>query len=384
MLLPGIDDDVLLSPTETAVSLYLAIDPESSDARAHAERLGALFSAAEEALRMRGASRRACDALLSPGRDAAAGLDLRNHRPPAIGVFCGAGFGRLVELPIPVDTDVAVGHRFLVRPLLPLINSGSFMVLALNAARGRLLECDTNGSWVDRTPDMLRHLPDVAEETDFQPTSAGSPAARHRKAASGSVVGSHSYEDPEAVRKVELIEELRRVSSTVEDALKDDHRPVILVADPSTGGQFRKLTGLRQLVAEGASLNPNGLSNDKLVACARAVYRSPEAAARAELAERISARAHSGDGPVATRLNEVVSAAHYGRIDAVLVAEHVSVWGHFDEANDRLTVHNHPQPEDDELLNEIVAETLRKGGRAFIAQRQELPPQSLAAATLRY
>ncbi len=359
MLLPGIDDDVLLSPTETAVSLYLAIDPEITDARAHANRLGALFSAAEEMLHRRGASPRACDAVLGPGRDAAARFDLRDRRPPAIGVFCGAGLGRLVELPIPVDTDVSVGHRFLVRPLLPLINSGSFMVLALNAARGRLLECDTNGGWADRTPDMLRHPPDVAEETDFQPTSAGTPAARHRKAASGS-----SYEDPEAVRKVELIEELRRLSSAVEDALKDDHRPVILVADPAIGGQFRKLTGLRQLVPEGASLNPNGLSNDKLAACGRAVYRSPEAVARAELAERISARAHSGDGPVATRLNEVVSAAHYGRIDAVLVAEHVSVWGHFDEANDTLTVHNHPQPEDDELLNEIVSETLRKGGRA--------------------
>ncbi len=384
MLLPGIDDDVLLSPTETAVSLYLPIDAQIADARIHADRLHALLTAAEDMLHSRGAAPRTCDAVLTPAREAAASLDLRERRPAAFGLFSNPGFGRLLELPIAVEPDVAVGHRFLVRPLLPLINSGSFLVLALNASRGRLLECGTHGGCVDRTPDALRHLPDVAAETDFQPTSAGKPASGHRKVATGSATGSHSYEDPEAVRKAEVIEELRRVSSAVEDVLKDEHRPVILIADPAIGGQFRKLTGLRQLAPEGVSLNPNGVSNEKLAAHARTVYRSPEAAARAEVLDRVNARAHSGAGPVATRLNEVVSAAHYGRIDSVLVADRGAVWGHFDEATDALTIHNQPHPEDDELLNEIVSETLRKGGRAFLAPRQDLPPQSPAAAMLRY
>lgn len=383
MLLPGIDDDVLLSPLESAVSIYLPVDPTVTDERAHLDRLDELFSNAAQILRDRGVDKRTCEAILQPGREAAAQLDFREHRPPAVVVFTSRDFARAFELPISVGPHVSVGHRFWIRPLLPLINGGpSFFVLALNASRGRLLEC-YSGGWIDRTPDVLRHPPDVAGETDFQPTAAGNPASSRRKTATGTV-GSHSYEAPDELRKTETIEYLRRVSTVLEDILKDDHRSVILAADPAIGGHFRKLTGLRQLASDGISVNPNGLSNDELAAAARRVHHSPEEYARAEVLDRINARAYSGDPAVAIRLNDVVGAAHYGRVDSVVVAADESVWGRFDDATGVLTVHNRPQRYDDELLNEIVSETLRKGGHAYALAKHELPRQSLAVAMLRY
>ena len=383
MLLPGIDDDALLSPLDLAVSIYLPLDANITDERVHRDRLDSLFADAAQALCARHVGSRDCETLLRPGRELAAQLDFRTHRPPSIAIFWSTDFGRAFELPINVPPAATVGHRFNVRPLLPLINGGpSFFVLALNASRGRLLEC-YEGGCIDRTLESLRRPPDVPAETDFQETNAGHPATPHRRAAANTV-GSHTYEAPDELRKAEMIEYLRRVSSAIEAALKGDRRPLILVADPAVGGHFRKLTGLRQLVSDSVSINPNGLSNQRLLELARAVHQPPEAAARAEVLERVSARAHSGDPAVATRLNDVVGAAHYGRVDAVVVANDETVWGRFDDSSGALTVHNRPQRDDDELLNEIVSETLRKGGRAYALPKRAMPLQSAAVATLRY
>lgn len=383
MLLPGIDDDVLLSPVDLAVSIYLPTDPNVTDERVHRDRLNELFADAERALRDRGADTRECDAILKPGREAAAQIDFRERRPPGIALFSSRDFARAFELPISVAPEAKVGHRFYIRPLLPLINGRrSFFVLALNQERGRLLEC-FEGGCIDRTPETLRRPADVAAETDFQATNAGNPATPHRKTATNAV-GSHSYESPDQLRKAEIIEYLRRVSSAVENALKGDSRSVVLVADPSIVGHFRKLTGLRQLADDTVSINPNGLTNEKVMEVGRAVHHSRETAERAEVLDRVSARAHSGDPAVAMRLNDVVGAAHYGRVDAVVVATDEAVWGRFDDASGAVTVHNRPQRDDDELLNEIVTETLRKGGRAFAMPKQAMPLQAPVVATLRY
>lgn len=382
MLLPGIDDDVLLSPVDWAVSIYLPLDPATTDERAHLDRLEALFKQCDEALRDRGADKRTRARILGPGREAAAQLDFREHRPPAIAMFMSRDFARAFELPHPVHEEATVGHRFVVRPLVPLINGGAFFVLALNQTRGRLLEC-YDGGWVDRTPEALRHPPDVARQTDYQPTAAGNPVAPHRRP-SANVVGSHSYEMPDEVRKAEILETLQRISSALEATLKDDQRPVILIADTSIAGHFRKLTHVHQLAAEGVSVNPNGLGNDKLVKMARALYHPPQDSERSEVLDRVNARAQSGEGPVAVRLDDVVSAAHYGRVDAAIVSVDDRVWGHFDDATGTVAVHERAERDDDELINEAVAETLLKGGRVYHQDRRALPRRSYAIALLRY
>lgn len=276
-----------------------------------------------------------------------------------------------------------VGHRFYIVPLLPLINAGgSFFVLAVSACGARLLECEEYG-WTDRTPPHLPRAPDVVAETDYQPTTEGSPVARHRKY-TNAATGAHSYESPDELWKVELIEYLRRLSSAIEDHLKDDRRPIILVADPDVGGHFRKLTGLRQLSEQLVDLNPNGLSDERLVAAARAVWRSPEEAAMAEFVDLVNARLGRADPRVGIRLEEIVSGAHYSRVDAVMVAAGETVWGRFDEANGTAVTHETPNGDDDELLNDIVAETLLKGGRAYSGARQTMPRQSCAVATFRF
>ncbi|HEX9465547.1 MAG TPA: hypothetical protein VGB82_23340 [Alphaproteobacteria bacterium] len=383
MLLRGIDDGLLLSPMDIAVSIYVPIDLTETDLRAPEDHLRQRFTAADEALQARGVDKRRRDAVLAPARRAVADIDLRQHRAPSLVVFASENYGEVFAWPIAVPEITVVGHRFYIVPLLPPINAGgSFFTLALSANGARLLECDEYG-WIDRTPPHLPRAPDVVAETDYQPTTEGSPVARHRRY-TGAATGAHSYESPDELRKAELIEYLHRLSSALEAHLHGDRRPIILVADPDIGGHFRKLSGLRQLNEQAVDLNPNGLTDHELVAAARTVWRPPEQAVVAEFVDLVNARLGRADPRVGIRVEDIVAGAHYSRVDAVMVAADKTVWGRFDEAEGTVVAHEAPAGDDDELLNDIVAETLLKGGRAFSAPWQNVPRQSVAVATFRY
>lgn len=383
MLLRGIHDDRLLSPVDIAVSIYVPIFAGETDTRAPEDRVKNSFEEAAEIMCDRGVEKRARDAILDRARGTIGDLDFRERRPPSLAVFATEDYAQALACPITIPETTVVGHRFYIVPLLPLINANtSFFVLALSASGARLLECDDYG-WTDRTPPHLPTGPEVRAETNYQPIREGNPAASHRKYVADAT-GAHSYEAPDELKKTELIEFIRRLSSALEGHLHDDRRPIVVIADPDIGGHFRKLTKLRQLTDHMVDLNPHGLGDERLVAEARRVRKSPEQAAIADFVDLANARLDRAEPTVAIRLEEIVGAAHYGQVDAVMVAAGETVWGHFDEGNATVVTHGTPNREDDELLNDIVAETLLNGGRAFSADRQKLPRQSFAVATLRY
>lgn len=383
MFLPGIDDQVLLSPVDLAVSLYLPDKPAERDTRMHFDRLRHLLEIADRALQARGIDKRQRAAIMDPAREALGHFDFETHRPRALALLADKSFARVFELSIMVREAAVVGRRFYIRPLLPIANAGPrFIVLALSANSIRLLDCDDYGWW-NATPEHVQRLADVMAETIYEPTMQGNPASRHRAIAEGAA-GSHSYESPDEVRKAELIEYLRRVSSAVEAVLKHHRHPVVLVADPEIAGHFRKITALPRLLARTVAVNPHGVAEETLVTSARGLRQSYERAAITDVVDRVNARLGRGENSVSVQVEEIVGAAHFARVDAVVVADDASVWGRFDEANWTATAHDARLADDDELLNEIAAETLLKGGRAFSAARMELPRQSPVVATLRY
>jgi hypothetical protein len=100
--------------------------------------------------------------------------------------------------------------------------------------------------------------------------------------------------------------------------------------------------------------------------------------------ERIRARLGTAEPNVAIRLEEIVSAARFGRVDALLIASDEELWGRFDESSNTVTAHGRPEIDDEDLLNFAALWTLSNGGRVHALKRENLPRQVLAAAALRY
>lgn len=385
MLLPNLDADAVLRPLGIAVTIYAPLDPAHPDVRLPARRLDNLLAEAEDALAQRGVNSRQRGLILDPAREAIAQIDLRAHREVALLLLAAQGFSRVVFLPEYVDACTVVGPRFYVKPLLSMLaHETRFHLLAISARAIRLLECGRHFAH-DRTPEDLRtSWEDLANETTFEQGVQFNPAARPRAGANMQMVRGHGYESPNSVWKTLFIQYLRRASAAVEAQLRTDPWPVILAADAETTGHFRKITSLRTLTDEGLILNPYGLDDRELVQRARALLNPPGVVAAADTIERAKARLGSGDPSVAIRLDEIVAAARYGRVDSLVVAADEFVWGSFDEASGTLTARSRPEAADEELLNYAAIETLAKGGSASALPRRELPHHALAVATLRY
>lgn len=386
MLLPGLNIDTHDLPEGPIVTICLPVETAERDIRQPMDRLKDLLRAARDQLEKRGLAKRECEAVMNAAQEPLQSLDLRTHRDPGLVLVAGRGFYRLLPLPRPVQESVTVGSRINFKPLLPLLRDRPFHLLAVSAGKVRLLECHEFGFHDVTPPELHISEADVAAESDYEPSIDASPAARPAtaKRSQGGTIQSQTYEAPDEVRKAELIEYLRRVADRVEAALAAHSLPVVIAAEPEIAGHLRKLLHLRRRLDQALIVNPFGIDERELVERARPLVPSPERQALADALDRINARLGNADPKVTLRLEEIVGAAHDGRVDTVVVSEDESVWGQYDTESRIVTAHGTPTEGDEELLNDVVLATLEKGGRVLCAARNELPRQALAAAILRY
>lgn len=360
----------LLPPVACGISIYMPADPEQRDTREQSARLRNLVDQAAEILHRRGMTQHDSDGLMGPLRQFAETADFTHHRDPGLAVFVarsqaaeGEAAGpifEVVSLPSEPETIVVVGPDFHIKPLLPLINADRrFGILALSKADVRLLMA-TPFTW-EEVP--LETLPiEVQAELDSRPAAEG--------------VSSE-------VRKNLLVSNPRHVGTAVRAAVKDDAMPIVLVADPHVAGAFMQEVELRQLHPEPVQTNPFALSDRELHAKVLEVMEPALDAELSMLLEKVTARLGSAEPTVAIRLEEILTAAREGRVDAVVVATDEVLWGR-PKPDGSVIAHGTPDTEDEDLLNLAAVLTLRQGGRAFACPRARLPRQVPAAAALRF
>jgi hypothetical protein len=130
--------------------------------------------------------------------------------------------------------------------------------------------------------------------------------------------------------------------------------------------------------------NPFAMEEPELHRRARALLGHGTQAVSAELKERILARLGRAEPSVSLRLEEILSAAEYGRIGGLLLALDAAAWGRFSVEEGLLDVHGTRNEGDEDLLNHAAALTLEKGGEVYGLPRSEMPRGALAAAALRF
>ena len=162
------------------------------------------------------------------------------------------------NVPITLPEQVTVGHRFHVRPLLPLLAAdGQFYVCTITEDQVRL----SLGSRFGMTDLSLADLPDGAHDdlddtSDYENPLQASPVARthtgHINIPNAQVYGS----SPPEWRKGRVGVYVDRAAVVVDDAVRADPAPVVLIASPELAGHFAKASTLGALlVAAGQALD---------------------------------------------------------------------------------------------------------------------------------
>jgi hypothetical protein len=136
------------------------------------------------------------------------------------------------------------------------------------------------------------------------------------------------------------------------------------------------------LVMQGVTGNPDDLSVDALREQAWQIAGPLFQHKRQAAADRY--REMIGTGLASYDLREILAAAYAGRNDTLFKVAGEAQWGTFDAAAATLEAHAEQQPDDEDLLETAVAQTLIHNGGVYVVEAAEMPTNAPLAANFRY
>ncbi len=268
----------------------------------------------------------------------------------------------LLRLPERVEESWAVGWHFRVTPLLEFETDCSFVVLALTRTSCRVFR---GSRWtitpldVPGLPASEKDTPPAADHQHTTPVFAGQGAASGRA-------------------KAEFLAYCRQVDAALCEFLGPSTEPLVLAAVSPIEVLYRQVNRYGRLHA--ATIDGSlGLWNTRelhgraweIVLPGFVAHQQQALAKCAELAA--GGRARGG-------LDEIVNAAHAGRIETLLVSPTPTHWGTFDPSTGQCHLTQPHAPSAEDLLNLAAVETLRHGGDAYAVDLLQAGIQDPAAA----
>ena len=321
---------------------------------------------------------RASDAqeLLEPARNLLEDVTFWKHQCDGLAFFLASQFLRLYRLPLAFEDLVVVADRFHVTPLLPLLSgNGRFYVLALSQNAVRLLqgtrytisEVDLRGVPRSLAEALLTHDKDEYLTFHTRPTSGGTWGAIF----SGHGVGIDDAKD-------DLLLYFQKIDRGLHDVLRAERLPLVLAGVDYLQPIYRQANTYPHLFEEGIKGNPDRLSSQELHDRAWALVRPHFDEAQKKAVAQY--RQLSGTGRTACELEQVVSAAHHGDVETLLVALGRQRWGRFNADTGRVEEHERAESGDEDLLNLAAIYTLAHGNTVYPVEPGQIPEGRLVAA----
>lgn len=374
------DIEMLMAPREApCVSVFLPTHRMGPSTEQDPVRLKNLLADAESRLIDEGLRRPVARELLAPAVGLLNERPFWQHQSDGLALFLAKGWWHTYRLPLELPELTVVAKRFHVKPVVPLLmGDGHFYILAVSQNEIRLLEGSRQAVHevdLEEVPRSLREalrFDDPEKERLFHVTGreGGSAAVFH-----GHGIGGE-------VDKERTLRYLRLVDAGLGEVLSDQRAPLILAGVDYVRDMYREVTSYPALVEEGISGNPEHLRPEELHERAWTLVEPLFRRGEQEAAARY--RELAGTGMATGDLQEGVAAAHQGRVEVLFVALSEERWGTLDAGIGRITVHDEPQPGDEDLLDLAVVRTLLGGGTVYAPPSDRMPSGTSVAAILRY
>jgi hypothetical protein len=378
---------------DECVSVYMPTHRSGKDNEQDHIRLKNLIRQAQEKLAERGMRAPEARDLMEPAQELVADSPFWQHQSDGLALFLRPGGIQRYRVPLRFQEEVAVGPRFQLLPLFPLVNDDEhFYVLAFSPKLVRLLECTHYSVEEADVPEMPRNYDDFArfidEEKSLQLHSQAPPVAPPRGGLGGIKRRAAMYHGQggggdDADKKMRLMEYCQLIDRAVAKKLATQTSPLVLACDTSLAGIYPDVNSYDHLFDEDfVPGNPDGLREKEIRDRAWKLLEPK--------LEEIPRKALDEFGLALTRnratdrLEEVLPAAYDGRVDRLLVQSQSHRWGNFDPEQRTLTTDNEPAGTNEDLLNVAATETLLHNGDVYVLPVEEMPEQAAIAAIYRY
>jgi hypothetical protein len=299
----------------------------------------------------------------------------------SIAVFgCGSGI-HVTFLDEEVQDRAVLAPHLYIRPLLAsLTRENSFYLLALSQKNTRLLHCTRHTS--EEVPFAAETKADFEvwmnqvkpDHTAVNNGSAG-PSSGHSK-------GTLAPKGSDREDKDEYLSHFfKQIDRGVNEVLRGKTEPLIICAVEYEIPIYEQVNSYPHLAKESVQGAPNGLKAGEMHA------RALDALGRCYASKIDAAIAewnHKVGGGASSRLKDVVTSAHEGRVLTLLVSDSFEKTGAFNEETHTVTGRETGTASDEDLVNDAAVQTILHSGNVLLAPHNKMPNGAPLAAIYRF
>ena len=318
--------------------------------------------------------------LLKPGYDLLRNEQFWSNLSQGLAVYIADGYFKYAKLPICPKEELLINSTFFLTPLIPVITSKLyFYVLVLSKKQAKLYRADAFGMQYVPVAGMPRGMDDVVhfEQKDDK------DLIRTDTSGAGAGANYHGMGTGRPDHKTDLAMYFDEVDETIwKEVLNKENVPLLLA-----GVEY--LIPIYKQVAKYKPIWDEAITGSHEHEDTQALYQQARAKMEPYFQERVTKALNTYGNQSATGLtssipDDIIPAAHYGRISELFVLKGEHIWGTFDEMNNQLTIHQNQEEGDECLIDKSVIKTLLNGGEVFILPADKMPGGSKLAALMRY
>jgi hypothetical protein len=343
------------------VSVFLPTARHGPDTLEGPVRLKNLLRHAATDLEESGVDQATANTILEPLRALVDDAPFWQHQSDGLALYASTALSRYFRVPLAFAESAVTGFRFRLVPLWRLAaGDDTFFIVSLSQNEVRVFEATRQtieevalGPIPGSLADALAH---EDPERQLQSHSVGGTDVQFH--------GQDAENDKETLERY-----FRAIDEGLNTVLGSNRQPVVLACVGYYLPIFQSITRLANLAETVIEGNPEHRTPAELLAAARAIIDPIQAARRTANADRFASLV--GTGRTLTNLADIVTAAHEGRVEVLLIRTENP-----EPATQGPAVTN-------KLIDLAVADVLAKGGK-IESLDHTLPADTPIATILRY
>lgn len=331
-------------------------------------------------LKEKGIQQSQIDRLLKPGYDLLQNEGFWSNVSHGVGVFIADDYFKYIRLPLSPTEEVLINSKFYLTPLIPVMTSRDyFYILVLSKKQAKFYRADAFGIEHIPVAEMPRGVEDVVhfEEKDDQ------SLFRTDTAGAGAGANYHGTGTGRPDPKANLAMYFDEVDETLwKEILNRENVPLLLA-----GVEY--LIPIYKQVAKYKPIWEDAITGSHEHEDLQALYTQARAKMEPYFEARLSRALilygnHSATELTSSLPDDVIPAAHYGKISHLFALKGEHLWGSFDDMNNELVLHDTQENGDECLIDRAVIKTLLHGGEVFLLPQEKMPAGTPLAAVMRY
>ena len=361
-------DTLLEQRTGPCVSMFLPTARVTADTDRDRIQLRNFRSDAfEHLMREHGLRRPEAESLLVPVDEMLEDVEFWPYLSDGLAIFLAPSAHFVFRVAAPLEPRLGVGHRFVLKPLIPLLSGdGTYYVLALSRNEVRLFEGSRQGAREVQVDDLPRNM----------------AKALTRRGREGERGMNKLWQGDEGQKTL-----YRKYFLEVDRALRPLYagrsEPLVIAGVDYLLPIFREATGYRHVVDGGIHGNPEELSEAEIHERAWPLVEPILDAPRQDARQKL--KALRGTERVSDDLSTLLGAAYDGRVESLFIDIDVDLFGTFDPTSRESAVRASEAEASDVDLTALAARwVFARGGMVFGASEGDVSEERPIAAVMRY